>query len=182
TRFSRDWSSDVCSSDLIEYNLTNEKFTTFTGVVKDRAIASLCYTGKVLLAGTTIYGGLGAKPTEREGKIVGWDVEQNKKLFEFVPIKGLTAITYLGIAPDGKLWGFADATIFVMDLKTRKLLKTIKITDISSDATHIWRVGFLDFHKNGFIYGAATGKFFRVNPKTYELTVLKEGVGLITKD
>lgn len=168
--------------DLIEYDVKSKKFTTFTNLVKNHAIASLCYTNNVLLVGTTIYGGLGIKPTEKEGKIVGWDVITNKKTFEFVPVEGLTAVTFLQLAPDGKLWGFADATIFVIDFKTKKLLKTIKMADIPETPSHIWRLGFLDFHKNGFVYGAATGKFFRINPHTYELAVLKEGVGLIAKD
>lgn len=167
---------------LVDYNVSDNTFVPYTDFLNNHAIASLCPYGEKLLIGTTIYGGLGAKPIGKEGEIILWDVKTNQVLSRFVPVPNLTAITYLGIAPDGRLWGFADATIFVMDLENRKLLKTIKMEDIPPNPSHIWRLGFLDFHQNGYVYGVATGKFFRIDPKTYELTVLKEGVGLIVKD
>lgn len=167
---------------LIDYDVLDGTFKSYTEFLNNHAVASLLHDGRNLLVGTTIYGGLGAKPTEKEGRIVVWDMDKKEAISSFVPVPNLTAITYLGLAKDGKLWGFADATIFVYDMKKNELLKTIKLADIPANPSHIWRLGFLDFHPNGFIYGAATGKFFRIDPKSYELTVLKEGVGLITRD
>ncbi|WP_205500077.1 hypothetical protein [Rufibacter psychrotolerans] len=167
---------------LIEYDVATDKLQPFANVVPDQAVASLVYHNGLVWGGTTIFGGLGAKPTQKEGKVFAWDPVKKEKIAEFSPVPGTLAITCLVNGLDGKIWGFADGIIFAFDPKTQKVEKTKKLFQISENPTHIWRLGFLEFHPSGQVYGAANGEFFRLDPATMEITVLKKGVGLLAMD
>ncbi|MEQ7801169.1 hypothetical protein ABDJ41_15305 [Pedobacter sp. ASV1-7] len=167
---------------LVSYDVKSGKVETFKDVVKDHSVASLYYDKRTVWAGTTIFGGLGAVPTQKEAKLFAWDPDKKSKLFEFVPVPGTMAITCLTNGPDGKIWGLADGVIFIFNPKSRKVEKTHKLFDIPKNPTHIWRVGFLTLHPSGIIYGTANGDFFSVHPKTMKVTVLKKGVGLLAVD
>lgn len=167
---------------LIEYNLATEQLEPFVNVIQDQSIASLLYSRKLVWGGTTIFGGLGAKPTQQESKLFAWDPISKTKVFEFTPVAGTMAITSLIEGPEGNIWGLADGVLFVFDPASRKVIATTKLFDIQKNPTHIWRVGFLQLHPSGFVYGTANGDFFRIDPKSMEVTTLKEGMGLLAMD
>jgi WD40 repeat protein len=167
---------------LAEYNVHNNKIENFTNVVKDHSIVSLLYHNGIVWGGTTIFGGLGVKPTQKEGKVFAWDVNKKQKVAEFIPVEETMAITSLVLGPKGKIWGLADGVIFVFDPSTKKIEKTKKLFEVDKNTTHIWRIGFLHLHPNGQMYGTANGEFFSINPKNMEVKVLKKGVGLLALD
>lgn len=167
---------------LIEYNVSTDKLSTFANIIPDQSVASLLYSNGLVWGGTTIFGGLGIAPTQKEAKVFAWDIENKEIVFEFTPIGGTMAVTCLINGPNGKIWGMANGVIFVFDPILRKMEKTHKLFEVDKNATHIWRLGFLVLHPSGYIYGAANGDFFRVDPKTMHVTVLKKGVGLLTMD
>ncbi|RRN77972.1 hypothetical protein EIM50_16885 [Pseudoxanthomonas sp. SGD-10] len=167
---------------LVEYDIQQDKIETFTNVVKNHSVVSLLYNNGLIWGGTTIFGGLGARPTETEGKVFAWDVNKKQKLFEFTPVAGTMAITCLAQGPNGKIWGFADGVIFVFDPLTRKVEKTKKLFEVDKNTTHIWRIGFLQFHPNGKMYGTANGSLFSINPHDMTVEILKKGVGLLAMD
>lgn len=167
---------------LTEYNVQSNKIETFTNVVKDHSIVSLMYHNGIVWGGTTIFGGLGVKPTHKEGKVFAWDVNKKQKVAEFTPVKETMAITCLTLGPKGKIWGLADGVIFVFDPSTKKIEKTKKLFEVDKNTTHIWRIGFLQLHPDGKMYGTAKGDFFSINPENMDLKVLKKGVGLLTMD
>ena len=167
---------------LIEYDLETDQLEPFVNVIPDHSIASLLYSDKLVWGGTTIFGGLGAKPTKQESKMFAWDPISKTKVFEFTPVAGTMAITNLIEGPKGTIWGLADGIIFVFDPKSKSVTRTKKLFDIEKDPTHIWRVGFLLLHPSGFIYGTANDEFFRVDPLTMDVLTLKKGVGLLAMD
>lgn len=167
---------------LIAYDVATDQLQSFANLVPDQAVASLVYHQGLVWGGTTIFGGLGAKPTQQEGKVFAWDPVKKVKVAEFSPVSGTMAITCLVNGPKGKIWGFADGVIFVFDPRTQQVEKTKKMFQIDKNPTHIWRLGFLEVHPSGYIYGTANSEFFRLNPETMEITVLKKGVGLLAMD
>ncbi len=167
---------------LVAIDVKTNNVETFNEVVKDHSVASLIYNKGIVWGGTTIFGGLGVSPTQKEAKLFAWNPEKKTKVFEFVPVPGTMAITCLTGGPNGKIWGLADGVIFVFNPKTRKVEKTHKLFDIAKNPTHIWRVGFLTLHPSGLMYGTANGDFFSVNPRNMKVTILKKGVGLLAVD
>ncbi|RKD12786.1 hypothetical protein BCY91_11080 [Pelobium manganitolerans] len=167
---------------LAEYDVESDSLFTYSNIIPDQSIASLLYKDGILWCGTTIFGGLGAKPTQAEGKIFVWDVHSKKIVREIVPAKGGMAVTCLADGPNNTIWGFVDGSIFVINPRTGKVLKKKTLFKIDTNPSHIWRVGFLQLHKNGLMYGAAGGNFFKVDPRTMDITILKTGVGLLSMD
>ncbi len=168
---------------LAAYDVKTNKIETFTNLIPNQSVAALHYNGAgVVWGGTTVFGGLGAKPIEKESKVFMWDVRTKKIIKEFVPVKGAMAITSLVYGPKGEVWGFADGIIFVLDATTGKTLRTKTFFEIDRNPTHIWRVGFLQLHPNGLMYGAANGQFFSIDTKSMDIKVLKTGVGLLVMD
>jgi hypothetical protein len=132
--------------------------------------------------GTSISGGLGVPPSEKEGKLFCWDPVKRKTVFETTPIEGIMAVTALIKGPDGNLWGMADGNLFVFDPMQRKVLRKAKVYDVPSKRTHLWRDAFLDVHPNGKVYGTGGRKFFSVDPSTLSIEILREGLDLLTMD
>jgi len=143
---------------------------------------SLVEAGDLVIGGASIFGGLGGKPTQAEGKVFGWDPVQKQKTFELVPVPGAMAITGLMQGPDGNIWGFADGDLFVLDVAKRSVLSTHRLFEIHTRPSHIWRSAFMITHPSGAVYACVNGKFLKIDPKTMEMTQLAENVGMPVMD
>src|SRR6266511_5177128 len=67
TRFSRDWSSDVCSSDLIEVRVS-ERFRPDQLAVHRDGEGKAGDVGRQLFAGDGVRAGAGGRPPWRDGR------------------------------------------------------------------------------------------------------------------
>ena len=67
---------------LIEYNPETNKVRDHGEVMARQSIVSLLYADGALVGGTSISGGLGIEPMEKEARLFGWDPAQAKKTFE----------------------------------------------------------------------------------------------------
>jgi len=65
--------------------------------------------GDLIVGGTTVIGGGGSHPTEREAKLFIWDTKTKQKIFETVPVSGANALNDL-IAVKGRVFGIAGGT------------------------------------------------------------------------
>src|SRR5690606_37688898 len=137
---------------LIEYTISSNRVETHLNVIPNQSVISLAYAKGIVFGGTTISGGLGIVPSEKEAKLFAWNPSTKSVAFEVVPVPGAWAITALVNGPDGNIWGMADGTLFIFDPAAQKIVKTHKYYDISGTPTHIWRNAFLEFHPNGSLY------------------------------
>ncbi|WP_051291046.1 hypothetical protein [Pedobacter glucosidilyticus] len=167
---------------LITLDVKTQELKAFHEPIKQQAISSLAYTGKEILVGTTISGGLGIMPATKEAVLFSWDLDNNMKTHELVPVPNATAITCLINGPDGHIWGVADGTLFIYDAVKKEVQSTHKLYDFPSFKSHIWRSAFLAIHPSGMIYGTGNSNFFKLDPKTKEVTILDKGASLLAMD
>jgi streptogramin lyase len=167
---------------LATYRIDQDKLATHHDVVHDQSIVSLVHSNGLVVGSTSIFGGLGIAPSQKEAKLFLWDPKKNEKVYETVPVAGATAITGLFIGPDQSVWGLANGTLFIFDVSQRKVIERHVLFHGEYHKEQIWRDAQFVVHPNGQIYGSAGSQFFRLDPKTNLVTILKEQVGLCAMD
>lgn len=139
-------------------------------LIKDQGITSLCaWTKGRILGGTTISGGLGIAPTQKDAKVFAFDPTTNKVLFELV-IPGVAAITNLQLSTNGMLYGIGGNSWFMVDPKTPKL---IFLKNLPFPGGTIY--GALLPEKDGLIWGIgahSSAGIFAINPSNQSIQVL----------
>ncbi len=120
---------------LTIWNPRTNKVRKVAGVVPGESVVTLARAGKLIVGGTSIYGGGGSRPTQKEARLFIWDPATGRKTFEAAPIAAATRMTdFLAISYD-KIMGIASgsgldikersmplegAKLFVFDLKTHR--------------------------------------------------------------
>jgi hypothetical protein len=166
---------------LAVHDVAGGKTDVHRNVVPDHSIASLAYANDLVAGGTTISGGLGIKPKEKEAKLFLWDPKAGTKVFETVPVPGSWLITGLSVGPDKNVWGVADGELFVFDVAARKVVATKRLVPRNNGASHArWRDAVLALHPDGNVYGVVSGRLLRIDPRTREPELLhKAGSGAL---
>lgn len=167
--------------NFVSYDVLKEEVKSYFPV-KEQAIASLVAYNNLVIGGTTISGGLGVKPSQKEAVLFGWDMNKDEKTFEIIPVPEAAAITCLINGPDGNIWGMADGVLFIFDATQQKVLSTHKLYDYPPFKSHIWRSAFLVLHPNGQIYGTDNNQLFKINPETKALTLIADDAALLAMD
>lgn len=164
----------LLGGDLAVWDVAKREWQTFSKVVPQQSIASLAYAHGLVIGGTTVHGGLGIQPTEREGRLFLWDPATNRKIFETVPVAGKGIVSGLLPRPDGTVWGFAQGAFFVFDPVARKVTEVRELFTVDFSDRAMWQDANLMMHPNGDVYGVEDGRFLRFDPRTREATVLRE--------
>lgn len=158
------------------YDVKTQKLDVHRNIVPQQSVVSLAHHEGLVYAGTTISGGLGIKPTAGEAVLFIWDPAAEKKVFETVPVPDAMAVTSLLVTPDGLIWGMAQSTLFVFDPRSREVIERNRLFDITYNRDgHVWHDATLGWHPSGVVYGTQRGRFFRIDPRTKSVTVLREG-------
>jgi hypothetical protein len=131
-------------------------------IIPNQSIASLAYSKKwdLLAAGSSVRGGNGTRPVEKEAKLILWDPKEEKKIFEIVPVSEAKTIRSLAPTEDGMVYGITDTEKgFVLDVEKRVIKK-------------IFELGFKDPLEISLqtgpdtrLYGLAQGAIFAVDPR-----------------
>lgn len=145
---------------------------------KNHAIVSLLAKGKLLYGGTTISGGLGSKPVEKEGKLFVYNPSKKKIISETVPVKGAIAITALTQLDKNRIAGIAGGTLFIYTVSSAKVEKTIEVynavskTDITVDADLVYVKDkiYVSSRRGIFRVNLSTGKVERLYAEGTRLT------------
>lgn len=157
------------------YDLNNKDLKVNRNIIENQSVISLAYIDGLVYGGSSIWGGLGSNPTEKEAKLFIWDIKSSKKIAEIVPVEGKKAISALMKGPDGNLWGFAEGTLFIFDVKSKKVChKENKFPIDYTGYGHLWRDVFIQIAPDGNIYGTAGTQFFRMDPESNEITILRD--------
>jgi streptogramin lyase len=164
------------------YDIDKDALATHHDVVHEQSIVSLVYANGQIVGGSTISGGLGIEPSQKEAKLFIWDPAKDEKTFEFVPVAGATAITGLFVGPDKNVWGLANGTLFIFDVAKREVIERHELFKGEYHKEHIWRDAQFVVHPGGQIYGSASNQFFRLDSATRRITTLRNGVALCAMD
>lgn len=166
---------------LTIYNPDLNSFDIYEHLIPHQSIASLVYQNDYLIGGTSIWGGIGSQPIEKEAKLFMFDLETRKVAFEFVPIPNKKAITSVKIGPDGMIWGFAEGALFIFDPMERKVIFKKELFDIDySHRPFVFRDAAFEFAKNGLIYGTIGYQFFELDPTSMTTKILREELSILS--
>jgi outer membrane protein assembly factor BamB len=154
----------------------NEK-RVYRDTVKNQSIASLAYIEKLdlLAAGSSIRGGTGTRAIEKEARLILWDPQEEKKVFEIIPVPEGKTILSLAATVDGILYGITDnEKVFVFDSEKREINK-------------VFDLGFkepreisLQAGPDGRLYGFASEAIFVIDPKESQISLLAKSPVPIT--
>ncbi len=157
-------------------------------VVQDQSVTALTYHDGVLYGGTSVWGGIGAVPTQKDAKFFAFDVKTRTKLFETVIADGKRTITTVEVGPDGKIWGMSEGYLFKYNPKTDEMeyneeaFSEINFSAITYENPRFYGAQLVAGN-DGYMYGNTTGKFFRVNPVSMEIEILRNSSSVfIAKD
>lgn len=163
---------------LAEYDAGTGDLEVHRDVIPGQSIVALAYRDGILFGGTTIHGGLGVEPTEKEGKLFLWDVKKGNKVFDTVPVPGKRGVSALRFGPDGNLWGWAEGTLFIFDPKERRVIYADEKLSTETPPRHFWRGGFMSEPDGGSFYGMLYGNLYRLDAATRTLEVMARGADL----
>jgi hypothetical protein len=93
----------------------------FHHLVPDQSVVSLAEWKGRIVGGTTIGGGGGSHPTQKEARLFLWNPETKEKEFEMTPVAGEGAINDLILAPNGLVYGVAGSTLFAFDPESKEI-------------------------------------------------------------
>lgn len=157
-------------------------------VVQDQSVTALAYHDGILYGGTSVWGGIGAVPTQTEAKFFAFDVATKTKLFEKTIAQGKRTITTVEVGPDGKIWGMAEGYLFKYNPKTEEIefneetFPEINFSAITYSNPRLYGAQLVAGN-DGYMYGNTSGKLFKINPKTMETIILKNSSSIfIAKD
>ncbi|GAA1558119.1 hypothetical protein GCM10009789_09430 [Kribbella sancticallisti] len=129
----------------------------FRNVVQDESVFGLTARKGIVYGGTSIVGGLATTPpTRTEGAIFAWDVAGSRKLWETAPVPGAATVSAVAFGPDGLLWGVAGKTVFALEPKHGKVVRSYVLGTTSSS-------GDLVANSKGVYVSIDLTKVFRID-------------------
>jgi hypothetical protein len=142
---------------LTEWNVESGAVQLATDIVKDQSIVSLARWHDLLVGGTSTEGGGGSHPTQMEARLFIWNPKNQKKEFDIVPVAGHKNVTDLITAPNDRVYGIADDTLFVFDPQKREIISRQKLP-FSRPIYNSVAIG-----KDGRIWGLALEGIFAID-------------------
>lgn len=119
--------------------------------------SSMAYRNGKLYVGTSVRGGVDAKPTASEAKIFEFDTKKDVVTKVITPVKGQRAVTALTFSPDGKLYGSTGEYVFEVnpaDLSIKNPTKlNFAFNGVNRSQLH---------YRQGVLYGIFGGKLFAI--------------------
>jgi outer membrane protein assembly factor BamB len=113
-----------------DYGLLGGAISVYRNVIMNQSIASLAYIEKLdlIAGGGSIRGGTGTHAVEKEAKLMLWDLKEEKKIFETVPVPEAKTVLSLAVTAEGMLYGITDnEKVFVFDPARREVKKILDI-------------------------------------------------------
>ena len=146
-------------------------------LIKNQAIVSLVYDEKtgLVFGGSSTDGGGGTTPVEKEAKFFAFDSKEKGLVFEKVPHPGDQSIRTL-VQVGRKVFGVSGSeNLFVYDIDSDRIVHKSKlgVGAVPDCSMGLW--------KDGFLYGLSSKNVFRLDPETYEVSVLASYQGTIQR-
>jgi hypothetical protein len=146
-------------------------------LIPNQSIVSLAYEAQsgLVFGGSSIAGGGGTKPSEKEARFFAWDDKTKRKVVELLPVSGDTAIVAMAVA-QGKIFAVSRPSnlLFVYDPVLQHIAHTSRIP---FGGMHEISLGL---HRSGWLYGLAGKTVFAIDPHTYAVAKVAEYEGGIS--
>lgn len=152
--------------------------SAWRNIVPGHSITSvLGHDGKII-AGTSVYGGLGIAPNATDAVLVVVEPGTGEVLDQITPVPGQRAIRQILIGTDGALWGLAGGDLFRVDLSSLQVRVVRSIATVDWDSLdHYWEHGYLAVnpltrHLTGIAGVGSRARVFDYDLRADELTIL----------
>ena len=126
-----------------------------------QSVVSLAVAGDRLICGTTTDTGISGQPTHEDASVFVWDTSTQRVVSRSVPVAGAKSITNLVALPEGKVWGVANQTAFLLDLETGEVIHRTKFYD------YVYNSACLG--PDGQVWALNNGGIFTFNPSDGKL-------------
>ncbi|PZG16436.1 hypothetical protein C1I98_38975, partial [Spongiactinospora gelatinilytica] len=165
--------SGYLGGQLLFHNPRTGRTEIHDKLIKDQSIMSPAYRNAVLYAGTSVYGGYGAAETQTDARLIAWDVEKGRKLWEKTPVPGERTVPSLSFYRQGGLWGATAGVVFRYD-HCRFAIRRYTPYNWPQDGGYA--LADLAFRKRGgHLYGSMPGVgLYRLDPRTWKMTVITD--------
>ena len=159
---------------LTVFDTKTNKVEQYHHLIPDQSVVSLTVWKDRIVGGTTIGGGGGSHPTQKEARLFIWNPETKQKEFETVPVPGERNIDDLITTPDGLVYGISGPTVFVFDpvSRTIKDRKTLPFTGTIYNSVAMG--------PDGRIWGLTRTGIFAIDRKTNEAVLVAKAPEKIT--
>lgn len=157
------------SGSFSYYNLVTKKVTHRKALFPNQSVVSLAYSNGYFYGGTSTFansksGGIGKAMFFRiSAKNINAKPEELPS-----PIAKPRLISAMVTGPSSTIWGVADGTVFIYNLKTQKTQSILVVSRTSGQI----RNGSLVDGKDGYMYGTIENKLFRIHLNSYKLEML----------
>lgn len=144
---------------LAVWDVNSGQVRSIRHVVRNQSIVSLTVARGQIIGSTTISGGGGSRPSEKEAKLFVWDPTSQRQVFEIVPVAGSAGISELITARNGLVFGISGgSTLFAFDPSLRKVVQTtaLPFRGVVTNSVHLG--------SDGLIRGLATEGIYEINP------------------
>jgi len=137
-------------------------------LVTNQSIVSLVYEPKsgLVFGGSSITGGGGSTPSEKEARFFAFDPQKKQKVFEAALEPGRTSYSAMCVAA-GKVFVNAGKALLVFDPAGMKVVRTVTLPGATLEIS-------LGAHPGGLIYGLTGRTVFGVDPSRGEVTLTAE--------
>jgi streptogramin lyase len=161
--------------DLAIWDTSSNTVSAVKNPIPDQSIASLAAADDgSIYGGTSIGGGGGTTPTQKEAVLFHFDTVTQKVLSQMAPVANAGSITDLIMTPEHQLIGFTADTLFVYDPKTQQVIHRQKV-DLGNLIYN--SVAFGPDHR---IYGLCGDGIFVIDPATYGVKLIARSPEKIT--
>lgn len=146
----------------------------FPHLIRDQSVVTLATWKDKLVGGTSVGGGGGSHPTQKEAKLFVWDPKTKKIEFETVPIPGANALDGFLTAPNGLVYGIGNGTLMGFDPASREVRfrKSVPFRNTIFNSAGIG--------PDGRIWGLAREGIFAIDTRTNETTLVAKAPERIT--
>jgi hypothetical protein len=165
---------------LVVWNLRSDSVQQFPHIIQDQSVVSLAVWKHFIVGGTTIRGGGGSHPTQKDAKIFLWDPETRRVDFETAPVSGAGTITDLLAGPNGWIYGIAEtgeragrAVVFAFDPVKKQVV-------MRADAPFPSVVYNAATIAGGTIWGLASTGIFKIETGTNQVSMVASSPKRIT--
>lgn len=166
---------------LCIYDVESGQKKSFPGLIKNQSIISLAYHNGRLYGSTSVHGGLGSVPVEKEAKIFCYDPETEQFLAQatlHLPNdKKALHIGQIKFDTEGRLWAVSGYTLFRLHPETLEQMEQLSFGEYPYNVhQHVWRPTYIRFDQNGYLYTNIKGIKI-INPETLEFVDLQAYTG-----
>jgi hypothetical protein len=158
---------------LVIYSANDNVFHVHRNIVPDQSVYALAVHGDKLYGGTSVFGGEGVDPKAKAAVVFVWDIKNQKKIAEIVPVPDQLAIYALVVSRE-KLIGLTNGGyVFILDLKSGTLRSKKHFDGVSF--SYFNQKPSLIATPGGTVFGTTGSAFFLLDPEENRVTMIREG-------